>query len=110
MTQQRDWGSRPIQGRDWGGSVVYDETLMAELNRRFEETCRVDDPTETALLHPFENIPRSSSSLFDDLAIDGIDEVKAFQVDVNDCDDLITQQWGDRGHGVCLSWQCQQEQ
>lgn len=79
MSQRRDWGSRPIDGRDWGGSAVYDEYLMAELIQRFEEACRGDDPAETGLGDPFDDIPsRSCSRLFDHLEIEGADTFDEF--------------------------------
>ena len=73
MTQRREWGSRPIDGRDWGGSVAFDVALMAELVQRFEEACRGDDPTEKAFDDPFDDITYSSSRLFDDLEIEKSD-------------------------------------
>jgi hypothetical protein len=42
VNQDRGWGSRPIDGRDWGTSLVYDETLMGQLMFQFVTSCGVD--------------------------------------------------------------------
>jgi len=53
MNENRGWGSRPVAGRDWGGSTVYNE--MGELMSRFRDACIADgtllSPTRCDRMH-----------------------------------------------------------
>jgi hypothetical protein len=37
--QDQGWGSRPVQGRDWGTSEPGDPAMIESLSGRFEESC-----------------------------------------------------------------------
>lgn len=45
MKQDDNWGSCPVEGRDWGASERGDDGAINELTSRFEDACRAAGKT-----------------------------------------------------------------
>jgi hypothetical protein len=42
ISEDRGWGSRPVEGKDWGSSLRCEVSVLTELTARFEESCRLE--------------------------------------------------------------------
>jgi hypothetical protein len=45
MSQDRGWGSRPLDGRDWGASASCSNSVLRELMLRFEHALEMEGTT-----------------------------------------------------------------